>query len=127
MDNLKISATLEDYLELIYETIQDKSTIKAIDIAKKFNISRASVTEALQRLEQKGYIKYGRYQPISLTDKGSNLAKDIIYKHETLKKFFVSLLNLSQEEAELNACKIEHIITPTAFERIKEYVKRNNL
>lgn len=126
MDNLKISATLEDYLELIYETIQDKSTIKAIDIAKKFNISRASVTEALQRLEQKGYIKYGRYQPISLTDKGSNLAKDIIYKHETLKKFFVSLLNLSQEEAELNACKIEHIITPTAFERIKEYVKRNN-
>ena len=127
MDNLKISATLEDYLELIYETIQDKSTIKAIDIAKKFNISRASVTEALQRLEQKGYIKYGRYQPISLTDKGSNLAKDIIYKHETLKKFFVSLLNLSQEEAELNACKIEHIIIPTAFERIKEYVKRNNL
>lgn len=127
MDNLKISATLEDYLELIYETIQDKSTIKAIDISKKFNISRASVTEALQRLEQKGYIKYGRYQPISLTDKGSNLAKDIIYKHETLKKFFVSLLNLSQEEAELNACKIEHIITPTAFERIKEYVKRNNL
>lgn len=127
MDNLKISATLEDYLELIYETIQDKSTIKAIDIAKKFNISRASVTEALQRLEQKGYIKYGRYQPISLTDKGSNLAKDIIYKHETLKKFFVSLLNLSQKEAELNACKIEHIITPTAFERIKEYVKRNNL
>ena len=127
MDNLKISATLEDYLELIYETIQDKSTIKAIDIAKKFNISRASVTEALQRLEQKGYIKYGRYQPISLTDKGSNLAKDIIYKHETLKKFFVSLLNLSQEEAELNACKIEHIITPTAFEKIKEYVKRNNL
>ena len=127
MDNLKITATLEDYLELIYETIQDKSTIKAIDIAKKFNISRASVTEALQRLEQKGYIKYGRYQPISLTDKGSNLAKDIIYKHETLKKFFVSLLNLSQEEAELNACKIEHIITPTAFERIKEYVKRNNL
>ena len=96
-------------------------------ISQKFNISRASVTEALQRLEQKGYIKYGRYQPISLTDKGSNLAKDIIYKRETLKKFFVSLLNLSQEEAELNACKIEHIITPTAFERIKEYVKRNNL
>ena len=127
MDNLKISATLEDYLELIYKTIQDKSTIKAIDIAKKFNISRASVTEALQRLEQKGYIKYGKYQPISLTDKGSNLAKDIIYKHETLKKFFISLLNLSQEEAELNACKIEHIITPAAFERIKEYVKRNNL
>lgn len=127
MDTLKISATLEDYLELIYETIQEKSTIKAIDIAKKFDISRASVTEALQRLEQKGYISYGRYQPILLTDKGTNLAKEIIYKHETLQKFFISVLNLSEEEAEINACRIEHIITTTAFERIKEYVISNNL
>ncbi|MGN1125770.1 MAG: metal-dependent transcriptional regulator [Candidatus Gastranaerophilaceae bacterium] len=127
MDTLKISATLEDYLELIYETIQEKSTIKAIDIAKKFDISRASVTEALQRLEQKGYISYGRYQPILLTDKGTNLAKEIIYKHETLQKFFISVLNLSEEEAEINACRIEHIITTTAFERIKEYVISNKL
>ena len=127
MDTLKISATLEDYLELIYETIQEKSTIKAIDIAKKFDISRASVTEALQRLEQKGYISSGRYQPILLTDKGTNLAKEIIYKHETLQKFFISVLNLSEEEAEINACRIEHIITTTAFERIKEYVISNKL
>ena len=56
MTKLKISATLEDYLEFIYETIEAKSTIKAIDIANKFGIARASVTEALQRLEQKGYI-----------------------------------------------------------------------
>ena len=67
MAKLKISATLEDYLEFIYETVEAKSNIKAIDIANKFGIARASVTEALQRLEQKGYIKYGRYQPIELT------------------------------------------------------------
>ena len=110
-------------MEFIYETIDAKSTIKAIDIANKFGIARASVTEALQRLEQKGYIKYGRYQPIELTNDGINLAKEITHKHITLCKFFSSVLELSQEEAEINACRIEHIITPTAFKKIKDYVK----
>ena len=127
MAKLKISATLEDYLEFIYETVEAKSNIKAIDIANKFGIARASVTEALQRLEQKGYIKYGRYQPIELTAEGIKLAKEIILKHNTLCKFFSSDLELSQDEAETNACRIEHIITPTAFKKIKEYVKNNNL
>lgn len=127
MSDLKISATLEDYLEFIYETIQEKNCIKAIDIANKFGFARASVTEALQRLEQKGYIKYGRYQPIELTQGGIKLAKEVILKHYTLCKFLISVLNLSKEEAEINACKIEHIITKTAFEKIKEYVKNNNL
>lgn len=123
MNNLKISATLEDYLEFIYETIETKSNVKAVDIANKFGIARASVTEALQRLEQKGYIKYGRYQPIELTQSGIKLAKEIILKHNTLCKFFSSVLELSQEEAEINACRIEHIITPKAFQKIKDYVK----
>ena len=127
MAKLKISATLEDYLEFIYETVEAKSNIKAIDIANKFGIARASVTEALQRLEQKGYIKYGRYQPIELTAEGIKLAKEIILKHNTLCKFVSSVLELSQDEAETNACRIEHIITPTAFKKIKEYVKNNNL
>ena len=127
MSNLKISATLEDYLEFIYETMQEKSTIKAVDIANKFSISRASVTEALQRLEQKGYIKYGRYQPIELTQEGINLAKEIIVKHNTLCKFFSSVLKLPKNEAELNACKIEHIITPLGFQKIEEFIKCNKL
>ena len=127
MAKLKISATLEDYLEFIYETVEAKSNIKAIDIANKFGIARASVTEALQRLEQKGYIKYGRYQPIELTAEGIKLAKEIILNLNTWCEVFSSVLKLSQDEAETNACRIEHIITPTAFKKIKEYVKNNNL
>ena len=123
MNKLKISATLEDYLELIYEKTQDNKSIKAIDIAKKFDISRPSVTETLQRLEQKGYIEYVRYKSIVLTQKGTDIAKEIKNKHETLKLFFLSVLDLSSDEAEINACKIEHIITKTAFTKIEEYLK----
>lgn len=127
MTNSKISATLEDYLEFIYETIEEKAVVKGVDIANKFSISRATVTETLQRLEQKGYIKYGRYQPIELTQSGVSLAREIILKHSTLFKFFSTVLHLPKEEAELNACKIEHVITPLAFEHIKELINRNGL
>ena len=94
MTNSKISATLEDYLEFIYETIEEKAVVKGVDIANKFSISRATVTETLQRLEQKGYIKYGRYQPIELTQSGVSLAREIILKHSTVFKFFSTVLHL---------------------------------
>ncbi len=124
MKDLKISSTLEDYLEFIYKTIEAKEKVKAVEIANEFSISRATVTEALQRLEKKGYIKYGHYQPIELTQNGITLAKEIILKHETLLKFFEQILKLPTEEAKINACRIEHIITPLAFEKIKQFIEQ---
>ena len=124
MKDLKISSTLEDYLEFIYKTIEAKEKVKAVEIANEFSISRATVTEALQRLEKKGYIKYGHYQPIELTQNGITLAKEIILKHETLLKFFEQILKLPTEEAKINACRIEHIITTIAFEKIKQFIEQ---
>ena len=56
MTEKKLTSSIEDYLETIYEQLEKTQKIKAVDIAKKMNISRASVTEALQKLAQKGYI-----------------------------------------------------------------------
>ena len=123
MPNVKITASIEDYLETIYEHIENSHKIKAIDIAKKMNVSRASVTEALQKLAQKEYIIYEKKHPIELTEKGIEIAKNVIYKHRILCDFFVNILKIEKNEAEINACRIEHVITPAAFERIVDMVK----
>ena len=123
MPNIKITASIEDYLETIYEHIENSHKIKAIDIAKKMNVSRASVTEALQKLAQKEYIIYEKKHPIELTEKGIEIAKNVIYKHRILCDFFVNILKIEKNEAEINACRIEHVITPAAFERIVDMVK----
>ena len=78
----KNSASKEDYLELIYEFSSSKSDFKAVDIAKKMNISRASVSEALQKLASQGYIVYEKYKPAVLTDKGRELAEKVYHKHK---------------------------------------------
>lgn len=123
MPNSKISASIEDYLETIYEHLESAHKIKAVDIAKKLNVSRASVTEALQKLAQKEYIIYEKKHPIELTEKGIEIAKNVIHKHRILCDFFVKILKIEKDEAEINACRIEHVITQTAFEKIAEMIK----
>ena len=120
----KLTASLEDYLEIICNYNESNQKLKAIDISKELSISRASVTEALKKLESKGFINYSRYETISLTEAGKSIANNIVSKHKTLQNFFEKILGLSKEEASVNACKIEHVITDKAFEKISKYINR---
>lgn len=120
----KLTASLEDYLEVICNYTNSQNNIRAIDISRELNISRASVTEALKKLTSKGLINYDRYGAISLTETGKAIAEKIISKHLILQKFFEKILGLTEEEASENACKIEHVITDNAFNKISEYINK---
>lgn len=120
----KLTASLEDYLEVICNYADKKKSVRAIDISRELNVSRASVTEALKKLVNKGFINYDRYDLISLTENGELAAKRIVSKHKTLQKFFEIVLGLPEKEASFNACKIEHVITDNAFDKISEYLNK---
>lgn len=121
----KLTASLEDYLETIWINTETSQKIRPIDVSKIMNVSRASVTEALNKLSKKGYIRNEKYQTITLTEQGEEIAKKIVSKHRTLQHFFEKILNLSTEESTENACKIEHVITDNAFKQILEFVEKN--
>lgn len=113
----KVSASLEDYLEVIYESIKQNQQVKAIEIAKKLQIGRSSVSEALKVLSDKKLINHSRYGTISLTKMGEEIAQVVSRKHQVLFKFFNEKLGLSHEQSELNACRVEHAISNEAFEK----------
>ena len=123
----KLSASLEDYLEIICNYTETEKSVRAVDISKKLEISRATVSEALKKLANKGYINYGKYETISLTEFGKEIADKVVAKHIILQKFFENILGLSESEASLNACKIEHVITENAFDKITEIVNKGTL
>ena len=124
MTTKSLSAGLEDYLECIYNNLKTNGSVKAISISKELHVSRASVTDALQRLAEQEYINYERYGKIDITEKGVKKAKEVIDKHTVLTNFFESILNLGHDEASENACRIEHVITKNAFEKLKEFTNR---
>ncbi len=125
-----ITSGLEDYLELIYTEIKQNNGIKAIDIANRFNVSRPSVSEALIRLADLDLIIYEGRKGISITEKGVCEAKKIIKKHQVLSNFFSEILGESNDIANKNACKIEHVIDQSLIEKIKKFTdfcKDNNI
>jgi len=118
-----LSASLEDYLEVIFHLERSNRVARAKDIADQMNVQRASVTGALKALAGRGLINYSPYSYITLTSTGRNIARDIIRRHEALKEFFITALQLDQEQAEANACRIEHAIDPVAIDRLLQFVQ----
>jgi Mn-dependent DtxR family transcriptional regulator len=119
-----ITSGLEDYLELIYNRISESKEVKAIDIANAFNVSRASVSEALIRLADMDLIVYEGRKGIHITDKGIEEAKRIVNAHQVLANFFVEVLGVDKISAEKNACKIEHVIDGCLLEKISEFTDK---
>lgn len=122
--NKKLTSGLEDYIEAIYIAQLNNIPLKGAELARKLNISRASVSEALAKLVSKNLIKYNSYETISLTPKGIEEAKNVYQKHHILKDFFETVLAISSDEAGENACKIEHIISENILEKMTILTKK---
>jgi DtxR family transcriptional regulator, Mn-dependent transcriptional regulator len=118
-----LSASLEDYLRVILHLEESNRVARAKDIADQMSVQRASVTGALKALANRGLINYSPYSHITLTTEGRNIGWDIVRRHETLREFFMSTLQLSPEQAEANACRIEHAIDSIAVDRLVHFLE----
>lgn len=118
-----LSASLEDYLEVIYHLEQSNRVARAKDIADQMGVQRASVTGALRALATRSLVNYSPYSYITLTPAGRTVARDVIRRHDTLKEFFMAALQLGPEEAEANACRVEHAIDPKAVDRLVRFME----
>ncbi|MEJ5363629.1 MAG: metal-dependent transcriptional regulator [Desulfosoma sp.] len=118
-----LSASLEDYLEVIFHLENAHQAARAKDIADQMSVQRASVTGALRALAGRGLINYSPYSYVTLTPQGRHVAQQIIRRHQILKDFFTTALRLEPDQAEANACRIEHAIGPVAFERLVQFLE----
>ena len=118
-----LSSGLQDYIETIYVSTENGEDLKAVDLARKLNISRASVSEALSRLISKNLVQYSAYKTILLTKKGVAEAKKVYAKHHALKDFFENVVDVTSDEASENACKIEHIVSENILNKMETFTK----
>lgn len=126
----KLSFSLEDYIEEIYNQVLKNGQAKVTAIADALGVRKASVTGALNVLSEKKLINYAPYSPITLTAQGEKIAKEVLKKHENLAEFFVEVLNISRDEAIEIACKMEHIVSDKLFDnmvKLTEYVKSSQM
>ena len=102
------SASVEEYLEAIYNFNEKNELAKNQDLSEKLKVSPPSVTQMIQRLAQEGLVIYEPYKGTQLTGKGMALAQKVVRKHRLLEVFLHDTLKLPKERVHEQACKMEH-------------------
>jgi Mn-dependent DtxR family transcriptional regulator len=126
MNSLTTTST-EDCLEIIAKLAEKEGHAHVSDIARQLGVKKPSVTATLKSLAEKGLVQYESYHPVELTRKGSQIATQVIKKHQTLKCFLTQCLKLSPEHADTLACKLEHELDDVALERLSQFVNIKSL
>jgi Mn-dependent DtxR family transcriptional regulator len=114
----------ENYLETILRLIKELGYVRSVDVARKLNVSRPSVSRAVGLLKQEGYIETAENGFLQMTPKGKTAAEKIYNKHKQLTGFLEYVSGVPREQAEENACRIEHIIDEDVFEGVLRFMKK---
>lgn len=122
-DEMHLSASLEDYLEAIFHTVEAKGAARAKDIVLRMGVHNSSVTQALRSLSEKKLINYAPYDLITLTEPGEAVALGVVKRHQTLSKFLNQVLGLPAAEAEVEACRLEHAVSSGVLHRLVRFVE----
>ena len=122
---MKIQQSAEDYLETMLVLEEKYGYIRSIDIAKHLGVTKPSVSYAVKRLKESGYINMESNGPITLAPPGRKIATRIYERHKALRSF-LELLGVDHDLAEEDACKIEHVISHDTYVAICRHLNENS-
>ncbi|MBR6872804.1 MAG: metal-dependent transcriptional regulator [Ruminococcus sp.] len=114
----------EDYLETILILQERTGFVRSIDIATELGYSKPSISRAVGILRDIGYITVEKDGQILLTESGRVKANEVYDRHKLLRKFLRETLGVSEENAEEDACRIEHVISTETFEKLGAFMEK---
>ena len=123
---MKIQESGEMYLETIYVLSAKLPFVRSIDVSEYMGYSKPSISRAMGLLRNDGLILVDKSGNITLTEAGLAIAKKI-YERHTLLSEFLELLGVDEKTATEDACKIEHVISDTSFQALKNHVMQKKI
>ena len=120
---MRLLESSEDYLEKILILSEKQDKVRSIDIVEDMHFSKPSVSIAMKKLRENGYIKIDDKGYITLTEEGEKAARKTYERHLLLTELLTSI-GVSQETAEKDACRIEHDLSDETFDAIKKVSKK---
>ena len=119
----ELTASQEDYLEAIGTLIWGEGVARVRDIADRLDVSMPSVTGALKTLAKHGLVDYKPHRHVTLSDRGMKLAEEISARHLMLRRFLTEVLDVEEELADRNACRIEHAVDAVVSQKLNWFVE----
>ena len=122
---MQIMKSAEDYLEAMLMMRERHGYIRSVDIAAELGVTKPSVSYAVKRLREAGYITMAEDGHITLNPSGQEIAERIYERHKVLTRLLVDL-GVDEETAREDACKIEHDLSVETFDAIKKHMKEHH-
>lgn len=113
-----LSATVEEYLEAIYNMSMEGEVVIGARLAQKFGVAPPTVTEMLKRLVRDGYIEMDQKRLVTLTEAGNSAAEAVLRRHRLTERFLVDMLNMPWHQVHEEACRLEHFISGAVEARV---------
>lgn len=121
---MKNNESQEMYLEAILQLKIERGSVRSIDVARKLDYSKPSVSRAIKLLEKNGLVVRSSGGELQLTPEGQAEAERVYKAHRLLTEFFIQVLKLPKKIAEKDACRIEHVISPETIDAVKKYLEQ---
>ena len=121
-DNL-LTHSAAHYLMTIHELLESQGYARVTDIAKRMNITRGSCSISLKPLKKRGWVVEDQNRFLQLSDEGRRLAMVVEQNDELLETFFRDVLGVDPEQAEIDACKIEHLLSVESSVKLASFIK----
>lgn len=116
---MKLNESSENYIKAIYELQSCQQTVRSVDIARMLGYSKASVCIAMKKLMQKKLIEMNSKKEIHLTTIGKKTAAGLEKKYTLLKHLLTAVLNVDEQTAAQDACRMEHGISNQSLNRLE--------
>ncbi len=118
-----LTPAMENYLKAIYNLDREKRVVRVRDIARALGVRMPTVTSMLKTLSKRKLVDYEKYEYLELTDTGRAIGEKIHHRHRVLRSFLTDVLNIDNETADEEACKMEHAISTPTLDRFIAFME----
>ena len=119
---MALTSAMEDYLEAVLIMQQRHGYVRCVDVAEQLGVKKPSVSRAVKELSKSGHLVKNADGTLSLTELGLQFAEQIYEKHRFFTKQLIKA-GVPHDIAAHDACRIEHAISDTSFQKLKEKIQ----
>ena len=116
---MALTSAMEDYLEAVFMLQKQNGYVRCVDVAKQLRVKKPSVSRAVKELSKKKYLTKEADGTLFLTELGLKFAEQIYEKHQFFTRQLIEA-GVPQDIAAQDACRLEHVISETSFQKLKE-------
>jgi DtxR family Mn-dependent transcriptional regulator len=118
--SVKITKTVEEYLEYIYRLQEKEGVARTSSIIRSLKVAPGTVTNTIERLERDGFVKHVSYRGVMLTDRGRMIALQVVRRHRLSERLLTDILKMNWVSVHEDACRLEHSLSENVVDHLEK-------